>query len=86
MAAPRMLPFEKQYSSIFSEMIDDFKKVQEKRVYKDKIFSERSNHQSSLDEIRTGNQEKLKEMIDNSNDIVNELAITQGRRMEIYDR
>ena len=86
MAAPQMLPFEKQYSSVFSEMIDDIQKTEAKSTYKDKIFSERNNHQSNLDEIRTETQKKLKEMIDNSNDIVNELAITQGRRMEIYNR
>jgi len=86
MSAPTMLSFENQYASIFSEMIDDVRKMELRKIYKNKILTERDEHQAKLDEIRRENQTSLKTIINSSNDVVNELTVTQGRRMELYNR
>ena len=83
---PVMLPFERQYSSISFEMVDDEQKGQKGIMYADKVRNERGSHQDSLDRIREEFQQVLKRKIDSSQGKVNELSVTSGRLMERYNR
>ena len=80
-----MMPFERQYSSISYEMIDDEQKGQKGTMYAEKIRNERGSHQDSLDRIREESQQNLKGKIDTSQEKVNELSATSGRIMERYN-
>jgi hypothetical protein len=81
-----MMPFERQYSSISYEMMDDDQKGQKGTMYAEKIRNERGSHQVSLDRIREESQQNLKGKIDTSQEKVNELSATSGRIMERYNR
>ena len=83
---PVMMPFEKQYSSIYYEMINDEAKAQKGLSYAERIRSERTNHQHKLDSVREESQKNLKQKINSSQAIVNELSVTSGRLMERYNR
>ena len=83
---PVMMPFEKQYSSIYYEMINDEAKAQKGLSYAERIRSERTNHQHKLDSVREESQKDLKQKINSSQAIVNELSVTSGRLMERYNR
>ena len=85
-ALPVMLPFDKQYSSIYYEMISDETKAQKALNYTDRIRNERSDHQHKLDAFREESQENLKRKINSSQEKVNELSVTSGRLMERYNR
>ena len=82
---PVMMPFERQYSSISYEMMDDDQKGQKGIMYAEKIRNERGSHQDSLDRIREESQQNLKSKIDTSQEKVNELSATGGRIMERYN-
>ena len=82
---PVMMPFERQYSSISYEMMDDEQKGQKGIMYAEKIRNERGSHQVSLDRIREESQQNLKSKIDTSQEKINELSATGGRIMERYN-
>ena len=83
---PAMLPFERQYSSICYEMLDDVQKGEKGKIYANQIRSERSSYQDELSRIRENAQEKLKGKIDSSQVKINELSVTSGRTMNRYNR
>jgi len=85
-ALPIMLPFERQYSSITHDMKDDFQKGQKGKEYAENIRNERSSYQVELNKIRESAQEGLKNKINSSLEIINELSVTSGRAMKIYNR
>jgi hypothetical protein len=85
-ALPVIMPFERQYSSIYYEMINDETKSQRGLVYTDRIRQERGTHQDKLDSVREESQGNLKQKINTSQGKVNELSITSGRLMERYNR
>jgi len=83
---PIMMPFERQYSSIYHEMISDEAKAQRGSAYSERIRKERNDHQAQLDLIREDSQNNLKFKINSSQDKVNELSVTSGRLMKRYNR
>jgi len=80
-ALPVMLSFDKQYSSISYEMMDDFKKSEKGTIYSGQIRSERSSYQNDLDKTRKDSQHILNTKINSSQVKINELSVTAGRLM-----